>query len=161
MAKPFYTQNDRTLMRKEISLIIILICGCIGQEVFTLTDITFCINEPFDRSYEQNRDATYVQGETVWIYFEAFRFETRQEENTFMAVFEMTLELLDSEGTVILKGAQHLDIPSEEEPSYLWFKYWIDTRDLEEGVYTVRITAIDNLSGESATSESTFSVVKG
>ena len=147
-------------MKKEISLILIMICGCIGQEVFTLTDITFCTNEPFDRSYEQNRDAVYSRGETVWLYFEAFRFETKQEKDAFVAVFEITLELLDREGTSILKGAQHLDIPSEETPSYLWFKYWIDTQDLEEGIYTVRITAIDNVSGESSTSEGTFSVVK-
>ena len=148
-------------MRKWIFIMFVVLCGCIGQEKLTLTEITFCTNEPFDRSYEQNPDAIYMQGETVWIYFETFKFQYTEEERQgvtiYSASFDVKLEVYDDDGIIVLKGTQPIEVASADELVYVWFKFWIDTNEFE-GVYTVKITVTDTLSEESAQTEGTFTV---
>lgn len=140
---------------KRIFLLIIL-CGCIGQQEFTLTDITFCAGEPFERSYQQKHDA-YMQGEIVWLYCEAFKFDYK-EDHPYVASFHTVLNVYDAEGTFIGEVAQNIEVPFQESPVYVWFKFWIDSSDLEEGVYTVQLTITDTVSRQSATAEGTFSI---
>lgn len=125
-----------------------------------LTDITFCVNEPADRSYEPKPDPTYIKGETVWMYLEGFKFRYKEEDYLYVISFDSRMELYDEQGNLIREGTQRMDMPSSKKPVYIWFTFWIDTSVLEEGVYTVRITITDRLSGRSATSEGIFSVVK-
>ncbi len=148
-------------MRTWIPLFLILIicCGCVAQEKFTLTDIIFCENQPADRAYEQKQDPTYLQGETVWIYFEAFRFDYTEEEYLYVVSFDATLELFDEQGSFVGGTTERMEESSSEIPVYWWFKFWIESSDLGEGEYTVRITLIDTVSGESAATEGTFYIV--
>lgn len=150
-------------MRKWTSVAVVIIllagCGCIRQEKFTLTDITFCASKPADRAYDQKLDPTYVQGDTVWIYMEAFRFQSEEEGYLYVMSFDATLELYDAQGKFIRGGKEHIKTSSDREPVYMWFRFWIGTEDLE-GTYTVRIIITDTLSGESAASEGTFFIVK-
>ena len=152
-------------MRKLIPFIVMAVLGCIGQESFMLTDITFCADEPYERIYEQKPDTTYVQGEIVWMYLEGFKFQYNEEQKDeltiYSASFEVTLKVFDSNGNVVLEGNQPIDIASAQPLTYAWFKFWIESKDFEEGTYTVQITAVDSLSGESATTEGTFFIVKG
>jgi hypothetical protein len=149
-------------MKRWIPFILIVVgCGCVGQEAFTVTDITFCDSEPFDRTYSKNPDASYISGDIVWIYLEAFRFgyteEMKGEDLIYLASFESTLELY-YEDTYITGGSQPIEIASADVPTYAWFKFWIDTALLEEGVYTVSLVITDTASGESAKTEGTFTV---
>ena len=152
-------------MRKLIPFIVMAVLGCIGQESFMLTDITFCADEPYERTYEHNPDATYVQGEIVWMYLEGFKFQYNEEQKDeltiYSASFEVTLKVYDSDRNIVLEGNQPIDIASAQLLTYAWFKFWIESKDFEEGTYTVQITAVDSLSGESATTEGTFFIVKG
>lgn len=137
-------------------LILIFSCGCVSQEEFMLTDIIFCESQPADRAYEQKQDPTYVQGETVWIYLEAFKFDYTEEAYLYVVSFDVTLELFDEQGSFIRGGTERMEESSSEVPVYWWFRFWMDSGDLEEGAYIVRITMTDTLSGESATTENTF-----
>lgn len=143
-----------------LAVIVLVFCGCIAQEKFTLTDIIFCASEPADRSYDQKHDPTYVPGETVWIYLEAFKFETREEGYFYVMSFDYTLEVYDEQGNYILGGPDHIEESSSEDPVYVWFRFWIETSGFEEGAYTVKIVMTDTFSKQSATSEGTFYLVK-
>lgn len=140
-------------------LVAIFVSGCIGQEKFTVTDITFCNAEPFDRSYSRNPDAAYTTGDIVWVYMEVFRFEYLEEEEGYVSYFDSTLEVFDAQGTSQGEVTQSIEVPSDTKPVYMWFKFWIDTVDLGEGTYTVVVTITDTISKKSATTEGTFSVV--
>lgn len=148
-------------MKKWIVLgILIILCGCTAQGGFTLTDLTFCDGEPGDRSYIENPDATYTQGETVWMYLEGLGFLTEEKDNKFVGSFDVELELFDDQGTSLGEFSQLLEEPSDEEPDYVWFKFWVDSSTLVAGMYTVRITVTDRLSGETASVEGTFKIVE-
>lgn len=149
-------------MKKHMVFFVVItfLCACVGQETFTLTDITFCANEPADRSYDQKLDPTYQQGETVWIYLEAFRFDYREEDQSYVAYFDTVFEVYDEKGNCIHQGIQQMEIPSRSTPVYVWFTFFIESEYLEEGIYTVRITVTDTLSGQTATAEGTFYIVK-
>lgn len=138
----------------------VILCGCVGQESFMVTDIVFCENEPFDRSYNQKIDAVYAHKDIVWIYIEAFRFSYTEEDLTYVAYFDTKLEVYDDQGTLIGEVTQPMEVPSQEELVYVWFKFWIDTIELKEGVYTAKITVTDTVSGETAVTEGTFTVEK-
>ncbi|MBU6997906.1 MAG: hypothetical protein HXS41_11705 [Theionarchaea archaeon] len=137
----------------------VIISSCIGQEEFTVTDITFCNAEPFERSYNINPDAFYTARDIVWIYVEAFRFTSLERGEGYISCFDATVEVFDAQGVSQGDVIQSIEIPSDTEPSFVWFKFWIDTIDLNEGIYTVVVTITDAISGERAATEGTFSVV--
>ncbi|MGC1120865.1 MAG: hypothetical protein WBA22_07200 [Candidatus Methanofastidiosia archaeon] len=140
-------------------LVAVFVSGCIGQEKFTVTDITFCSAEPSDRSYSRNPNAVYTKGDTLWVYMEAFRFEYLEKGEGYVSYFDATLEVFDAEGTSQGEVTQSMEVPSDTKPVYMWFKFWIDTVDLGEGTYTVVVTITDTISKKSAVAEGTFSVV--
>jgi hypothetical protein len=148
-------------MKKWIVLgMLVIFCGCMAEE-YMLTELTFCAGEPSDRSYDQKLDATYMKGETVWIYVEAFGFLYEEEGSKYMAKFDANMEVVDDSGSSLGTLSQHLDVPSDVEPVYIWLKFWIDSTALAPGAYTARITVTDLMSGEAAVSEGTFTVVSG
>jgi hypothetical protein len=154
--------EERNAMRRWILILIIgvIFCECLGQEGLVLTDIIFCVSEPANRSYNQTPDPVYNHGDIAWIYCECFRFDYRKEDHKFVAFFDTKLEVYDSESNYIGDMRQSMEIPSTEKPVYVWFKFWIDTANLKEGAYIVRITVKDTLSGKSTVSEGSFSVVE-
>ena len=137
---------------------LVIFCGCMAEE-YRLTELTFCDGEPFDRSYDQKLDATYTIGETVWMYFEAFGFLYEEEGSKYMVRVDANLEVFDDSGSSLGTFSQHLDIPSDVEPVYIWLKFWIDSTVLAPGTYTVQVTVTDTISGEAAVSEGTFTLV--
>ncbi|MBU7023671.1 MAG: hypothetical protein HXS40_05840 [Theionarchaea archaeon] len=139
-------------------LVAVLLSGCLGQEKFTVTDITFCSAEPSDRSYSRNPDAVYTKGDIVWVYMEAYRFEYLEKEAGFVSYFDATVEILDADGTSQGEITESMEVPSDTKPVYTWFKFWIGTADLGEGTYTVVVTITDTVSRKSATTEGTFSI---
>lgn len=151
-------------MRKICVGILVIVCmelftGCTGQEEsFMITDITFCTGEPFDRSYEQNPDHRYAGGDLIWVYLECFRFDSMMDNGDSIAVFNITLEILDDVGACIQTGSQVIEVPTASTPVYAWLKFWISTDTMEEGTYTLRITVEDTISGEQATSQGEFTI---
>lgn len=145
--------------KRCISLVITgILCGCAGQEPFTTTDITFCVSEPFDRSYNQMLDAVYTQGDIAWIYMEVFKFSYIKEDLLYTAYFDTALNVYDEKGITCHEGTRSQRIPFQKEPVYAWFSFWIDTIKLKEGVYTVKITITDTISGETVVTEGMFTV---
>jgi hypothetical protein len=140
-------------------LVAVFVSGCMGQEKFTVTDITFCNAEPSDRSYSRNPDAVYTRGDIVWMYMEAFRFEYLEKEEGYVSYFDATLEVFNAHGTSQGEITQSIEIPLERKPVYVWFKFWIATASLGEGTYTITVTLTDTISKKSAVAEGTFSIV--
>lgn len=143
-------------MKKWIFLIL-LVCACMGQQSqFTITDITFCASEPSDRAYITQPDSLYTQGDIVWIYLEAFKFDYTKTNSKYKAIFAVDLTVYTEQGKEIRSGTQHMEFPSKEEPVYVWFKLWINSTELSKGIYTVELTITDTISKKSAVSEGTF-----
>ncbi|MBU7015128.1 MAG: hypothetical protein HXS52_00860 [Theionarchaea archaeon] len=147
-------------MKWSVCLVLVAVfaIGCLGQENFTVTDITFCNTEPSDRSYSRNPDAAYTRGDILWMYMEAFRFGYLEEEEGYVSYFDATLEVFDAQGISQGEITQSMEIPLERKPVYVWFKFWIATANLGEGTYTVTVTITDTISEKSAVAEGTFSI---
>jgi hypothetical protein len=137
-----------------------LITGCIHEEdSFMTTDVTFCTDEPSDRSYEQNTDHTYCRGEPIWIYLECFRFTSTEDNGEYSALFNTTLEIFDHTGACVHTRSQLMEIPTTADPVYIWLKFWIKTDTLTAGTYTLSLTVEDTLGGEQSISRGEFHII--
>jgi hypothetical protein len=158
-------KKERILCMRKICMVCILISmelitGCTQEEdSFMTTDITFCKDEPFQRSYEQNSDRTYCQGELVWVYLECFRFSVSEDNGEFNARFNTTLEIFDNTGTCVHRGSEPMKIPTTAHPVYIWLKFWVETDAFPAGTYTLSITVEDILTGDHSPSRGEFYIV--
>ena len=131
----------------------------LGEDLI-LTDIIFCTSKPSDRSYDEKPDATYINGETAWMYFECYNFQSSKKNNDYVVSFSVKVEIFDSRGFLIGEVKYPAEGSEKVKPSYVWFYFWIDTEGSEEGEYTIRITVTDKLSGKSGTTEGSFFITK-
>jgi hypothetical protein len=144
---------------KKWMVLLVIFCACLGQKSqFTVTNITFCASEPSDRAYDKQPDSVYTQGDMVWMYLEAFKFDYTETGSGYNVVFNVSLEVFNAQGTSVRSGTQIMEFPSKNEPVYVWFSFWIDSTDLPQGVYTVEMTITDTLSGDSAVTEGIFTI---
>jgi hypothetical protein len=78
----------------------------------------------------------------------------------YVVYFDTEMKVYDAKGSTCHEGTRSIRIPFQEEPVYAWFSFWIDTIKLKEGIYTVKVTVTDTISGETVVTEGTFTVKK-
>lgn len=132
----------------------------IMEEHLALTNITFCTVKPYDSSYQPKPNATYISGDTVWMYLECYRFECSKKNNEYVTLLYVTLEVFDSHGSCIEESVHSVEVSKEMKPSFIWLHLWIETDGFEEGRYSVRITVVDELSEKSQTAGGSFFITE-
>lgn len=164
-------------MNKKIFLGIIAIIsivtfsiGCVDDEStngdLSISNIVFCSEQPVGyMDYDEQPSAQYNQGDTVWIYMNINNIHYNvNSDDTSEIWIKQNLTLLDSQGELIQDFGEiindHRNLPEEEDPDkiFLTNNIYIPT-DFDPGRYTVKISIMDALAGETTSQSSTFRIV--
>ena len=119
-----------------------------------LSDIILFNTEPPEG--EINPDGIYKPGQTVWIYAELYDFGTKEVNGKYVVHVIWVMDVYDILGNPVLSYPLEYYDELTEKPDYVWYKAWIDTTELEPGVYIVVLTAYDKITLKCISGVTTF-----
>ncbi len=141
------------------TILISLIMGCVTTEreekpsirgtspAPASGEIIFCSEQPGDRDYVLQHNATYRPGATVYLYFELNGMAVKKENDKYRVHVKLSsLKLYDPNDDVKLNIRDFIDFDAgyPEIPSYIWFAPYINTsKDGPLGQYKVEIIVSD------------------
>lgn len=129
---------------------------------FGLAELVFCSAQPRGYGqYERQPDATYEQGETVWIYLDVVGFEVEDAGEGQMAVdLAEDLVVRGPDGSEVLQNDFTFDTAFESDLRSQFFV--VNNVRLQSGSpsgeYEVEVFLEDELGGGSITRTETFTV---
>ena len=123
------------------------------QEGLNVSDIIFCSYIRGDRDYDEQPDATYDSGDTVWMYYETSNFDTKKQDGTYEVWLKYSLKVYDSDNNIV---HENLDLYEFHEsgatvPGVIWTSSSLGTLNYQKDQYKVELTVNDMISGESKT----------
>ncbi|MDI6903634.1 MAG: hypothetical protein QMC77_07865 [Methanocellales archaeon] len=141
---------------------LVIASGCVEKapKELTITEIIFCSEEPSERDYEIQPDATYRAGDTIWMYVEASEFDSRKLNGEYEVHISLSMDLLDADGNVLKHWPSLHEFHGDKLkriPDYIWFTEYIYGTDVfESGKYTVSMTFTDRISMQGKTVRGDF-----
>ena len=70
-------------------------------EGLNVTDIVFCSYVRGDQDYDEQPDATYDSGDTVWMYYETSNFDAQKQDGTYDVWLKYSLKVFDSDNNIV------------------------------------------------------------
>jgi len=130
------------------------------REGLNVTDIIFCSYIRDDQDYDEQPDATYDSGDTVWMYYETSNFDAQKQDGAYDVWLKYSLKVYDSDNNIVYED---LDWDEFHEngttvPGVIWSSGSLETSNYQKGQYKVEITIKDMISGESKTVTGYFKI---
>jgi PGF-CTERM protein len=132
------------------------------QEGLNASDIIFCSYIKGDRDYDEQPDATYDSGDTVWMYYETSNFDTQKQDGTYEVWLKYSLKVYDSDNNIVYEDLDwneiHKNYTTVPGYEYYWSVDNLGTLNYQKDQYKVEITVKDMISGESQTVTGDFKI---
>ena len=132
------------------------------QEGLNASDIIFCSYIKGDRDYDEQPDATYDSGDTVWMYYETSNFDTQKQDGTYEVWLKYSLKVYDSDNNTVYEDLDwneiHKNYTTVPGYEYYWSVDNLGTLNYQKDQYKVEITVKDMISGESQTVTGDFKI---
>jgi len=138
-----------------------------GKSKITLAieNIKLCSDVRGSRDYTVQPNATFRQGDTVFLYFEATGFKAREVDNKFEVHVKLTdVWLYNPDGSPNFRAEnpQEFHDTYEQTPAYAWFHMsWGTYTWTSLGQYKWKFTITDEISGATVTGTAIFDMQGG
>jgi len=131
-----------------------------GKITLSIENVKLCSGVRGGRDYTVQPNATFQQGDIVFLYFEATGFKAREVDNEFEVHVKLTEVWLynpDGSPNFRAENPQEFHETYEQAPTYAWFHMsWGTYTWTSLGQYKWKFTITDAISGATATGTAIF-----
>lgn len=123
------------------------------QKGLNVTDIIFCSYIRGDQDYDEQPDATYDSGDTVWMYYETSNFDIEKQDGTYDVWLKYSLKVFDSDNNIVYEDLDWNEFHESGTtvPGAIWSSSSLGILNYQKDQYKVEMTVKDVISGESKT----------
>ena len=129
-------------------------------EGLNVTDIVFCSYVRGDQDYDEQPDATYDSGDTVWMYYETSNFDAQKQDGTYDVWLKYSLKVFDSDNNIVYEDLNWGEFHESGTtvPGVIWSSGSLGTLNYQKDQYKVEMTVKDMISGDSKTVTGYFKI---